>query len=58
MTSVRALIATLETPISSPEARPSTTPWQKLPRRSAPEAKQRKARADRHRLERCSVAAE
>ena len=36
--SVSALIATLETPISRPEASPSTTPWQIEPRRRMPEA--------------------
>ena len=39
MPSVSALIATLETPISRPEASPSTTPWQIEPRRRMPEAK-------------------
>ena len=51
MPSVSALIATLETPISRPEARPRTTPWQIEPRRRMPEAKSAEAGADHHGLE-------
>ena len=49
--SVSALIATLETPISRPEASPRTTPWQIEPRRRTPEANRAQPAPTMHRLE-------